>query len=145
MSALIEENEATVDYRKRLRGEGAALQAPWGRARAAISRPPGPPLPGGAASLRLGRDMAASLVLRLSLLPLLLALLPGPAGAVWPQPQAQSSPPGGGRCPVPARRFRFATADGSAVGPGCAVLDAAFQRYWPLLFGRPTGEGRGRR
>lgn len=114
-------------------------------------RPPGPPLSGGAASLRLGRDMAAPGVVQLSevrllLLPLLLlALLPGPAGAVWPQPQAQSSPPGGVRCPVPARRFRFAAADGSAVGPGCAVLDAAFQRYWPLLFGRPTGEGRGGR
>ncbi|XP_041274876.1 beta-hexosaminidase subunit alpha [Onychostruthus taczanowskii] len=80
------------------------------------------------------------LLLRLLLLlpPLLLALLPGPAGAVWPQPQAQRFPPGGSRCPVPARRFRFAVADGSAVGPGCAVLDAAFQRYWPLLFGRPT-------
>uniref|UniRef100_A0A8C3E943 Beta-hexosaminidase n=1 Tax=Corvus moneduloides TaxID=1196302 RepID=A0A8C3E943_CORMO len=89
--------------------------------------------------------MAAARALRLSLLrpllllpPLLLPLLPGPAGAVWPQPQAQSFPPGAGRCPVPARRFRFAAADGSAVGPGCAVLDAAFQRYWPLLFGRPT-------
>uniref|UniRef100_A0A8C9NUQ3 Beta-hexosaminidase subunit alpha n=1 Tax=Serinus canaria TaxID=9135 RepID=A0A8C9NUQ3_SERCA len=104
-----------------------------------------PPLSGGAASLRLGRDMAAARALQLSLLrllllpPLLLALLPSPAGALWPQPQAQSFPPGGGRCPVLARRFRFAVADGSAVGPGCAVLDAAFQRYWPLLFGRTTG------
>lgn len=114
---------------------------------------PAPPLSGGAASLRLGRDMAAARALQLSLLrllllpllALLLALLPGPAGAVWPQPQAQSFPPGGSRCPVPARRFRFAASSGSAVGPGCAVLDAAFQRYWPLLFGRPTGEGRGGR
>lgn len=90
--------------------------------------------------------MAAARALQLSLLRLLLLpLLPCPAGAVWPQPQAQSFPPGGGRCPVLARRFRFAVADGSAVGPGCAVLDAAFQRYWPLLFGRPTGEGRGGR
>lgn len=115
----------------------------------AAARPP--LLPCGAASLRFGRDMAAARALRLPLLrlpvslPLLLALLPGPAGAVWPQPQVQSFPPSGGRCPVPARRFRFAAAEGSAVGPGCAVLDAAFQRYWPLLFGRATGEGRGGR
>uniref|UniRef100_A0A8C5U8Z4 Beta-hexosaminidase n=1 Tax=Malurus cyaneus samueli TaxID=2593467 RepID=A0A8C5U8Z4_9PASS len=71
-------------------------------------------------------------LLGLLLLPRCCCTAAGPAGAVWPQPQAQRSPLGGGRCLVPARRFRFAAANGSAVGPGCAVLDAAFQRYWPL-------------
>uniref|UniRef100_A0A8C5U8E1 Beta-hexosaminidase subunit alpha n=1 Tax=Malurus cyaneus samueli TaxID=2593467 RepID=A0A8C5U8E1_9PASS len=82
-------------------------------------------------------------LLGLLLLPRCCCTAAGPAGAVWPQPQAQRSPLGGGRCLVPARRFRFAAANGSAVGPGCAVLDAAFQRYWPLLFGcpRPTSPG----
>lgn len=82
-----------------------------------------------------------------ALLPLLAAaMLLEPAAAVWPQPQAQRSPPGGGRCPLSPRRFQFAYAGGSAVGPGCAVLEAAFQRYRALLFAaaRPTGEaGRG--
>ncbi|XP_064524658.1 beta-hexosaminidase subunit alpha [Pseudopipra pipra] len=83
--------------------------------------------------------MAAARALRRLLLPpLLLLVLPGPAGAVWPQPQAQHSPPGGGRCPLPPGQFRFAAADGSAVGPGCDVLDSAFQRYRALLFARPT-------
>ncbi|XP_055572192.1 beta-hexosaminidase subunit alpha isoform X2 [Falco biarmicus] len=72
-------------------------------------------------------------------LPLLLLLLE-PVAAVWPQPQAERTPAGGGRCLLPPRRFRFAYAAGSAVGPGCAVLEAAFQRYWALLFAaaRPT-------
>ncbi|KAM9375246.1 beta-hexosaminidase subunit alpha [Phaethornis superciliosus] len=80
--------------------------------------------------------MAAVWVLRV----LLLLLLLEPAAALWPQPQAQRSPPAGGRCPLPPRRFRFSHAGGSAVGPGCAVLQAAFQRYWALLFAaaRPT-------
>lgn len=87
-----------------------------------------------------------------ALLPLLLAaavvvlVLEPAAAAVWPQPQAERFPPGGGRCLLPPRRFRFAYAAGSTVGPGCAVLEAAFQRYWALLFAaaRPTGEaGRG--
>ncbi|XP_054243997.1 beta-hexosaminidase subunit alpha [Indicator indicator] len=86
--------------------------------------------------------MAAGPVLLLLPLPLLLLplLLLEPAGAVWPQPQVQRSKPGGARCPLPPRRFRFAYAAGSAVGPGCAVLEAAFQRYWALLFAaaRPT-------
>uniref|UniRef100_A0A8B9CSC4 Beta-hexosaminidase subunit alpha n=1 Tax=Anser brachyrhynchus TaxID=132585 RepID=A0A8B9CSC4_9AVES len=75
---------------------------------------------------------------------LLLAAL-GPAAAVWPQPLRQLSPPAAARCPLPPGRFRFSYAAGSAVGPGCAVLDEAFQRYRALIFGaaRPAGEARG--
>uniref|UniRef100_A0A8B9CRB8 Beta-hexosaminidase subunit alpha n=1 Tax=Anser brachyrhynchus TaxID=132585 RepID=A0A8B9CRB8_9AVES len=65
---------------------------------------------------------------------LLLAAL-GPAAAVWPQPLRQLSPPAAARCPLPPGRFRFSYAAGSAVGPGCAVLDEAFQRYRALIFG----------
>ncbi|KYO25278.1 beta-hexosaminidase subunit alpha isoform X1 [Alligator mississippiensis] len=58
----------------------------------------------------------------------------GPGGgAVWPQPQHVRVWPGGSSRLVPAR-FRFGYARGSAVGPGCAVLDQAFLRYWRLLF-----------
>lgn len=68
----------------------------------------------------------------------------GPGGgAVWPQPQHVRVWPGGSSRLVPAR-FRFGYARGSAVGPGCAVLDQAFLRYWRLLFAaqrRPPGEG----
>uniref|UniRef100_A0A8B9FPM9 Beta-hexosaminidase subunit alpha n=1 Tax=Amazona collaria TaxID=241587 RepID=A0A8B9FPM9_9PSIT len=83
--------------------------------------------------------MAAGWALR-RLLAVLLLLQP--AAAVWPRPQVQRSPPGGGRCLLPPARFRFGHAAGSAVGPGCTVLEAAFQRYRALLFaaGRPTGE-----
>lgn len=79
-----------------------------------------------------------------ALLLLLLAAL-GPAAAVWPQPLRQLSPPAAARCPLPPGRFRFSYAAGSAVGPGCAVLDEAFQRYRALIFGaaRPAGEARG--
>ncbi|KAM9181813.1 beta-hexosaminidase subunit alpha [Mergus octosetaceus] len=70
----------------------------------------------------------------LLLLLLLLAAL-GPAGAVWPQPLRQLSPPAAGRCPLSPGLFRFSYASGSAVGPGCAVLDEAFQRYRALIFG----------
>uniref|UniRef100_A0A8B9EFJ5 Beta-hexosaminidase n=1 Tax=Anser cygnoides TaxID=8845 RepID=A0A8B9EFJ5_ANSCY len=69
-----------------------------------------------------------------ALLLLLLAAL-GPAAAVWPQPLRQLSPPAAARCPLPPGRFRFSYAAGSAVGPGCAVLDEAFQRYRALIFG----------
>ncbi|XP_015727865.1 beta-hexosaminidase subunit alpha [Coturnix japonica] len=57
-----------------------------------------------------------------------------PSAALWPQPQLQRSPPAPARCPLPPARFRFAHAAGSAVGPGCAVLDEAFQRYWAIIF-----------
>ncbi|XP_061451741.1 beta-hexosaminidase subunit alpha isoform X2 [Rhineura floridana] len=57
----------------------------------------------------------------------------GAAAAVWPQPQFLSVATEGG-CRLSARRFRFAYADSSAVGPGCDVLDQAFRRYWALLF-----------
>lgn len=110
---------------------GRAGPAPRGRAAISRRRPLTRPA---------GRDMAAALLL-------FLAVLLEPAAAVWPQPQAQRSPPGGGRCPLAPRRFRFGSAAGSAVGPGCAVLEAAFQRYWALLFAaaRPTGEAEGGR
>lgn len=76
---------------------------------------------------------------------LLLAAL-GPAGAVWPQPLRQLSPPTAAPCPLSPGLFRFSYASGSAVGPGCAVLDEAFQRYRALIFGaaRSAGEERGR-
>ncbi|XP_075753666.1 beta-hexosaminidase subunit alpha isoform X1 [Pelodiscus sinensis] len=66
---------------------------------------------------------------------LLLLALAGlvPAGAVWPRPQLIRQAPGGGRCRLSPDRFRFGYARSSAVGPGCAVLDQAFQRYWRLL------------
>ncbi|XP_057276784.1 beta-hexosaminidase subunit alpha [Pezoporus wallicus] len=85
--------------------------------------------------------MAAGRALLL-LLPVLLLLLQ-PAAAVWPRPQVQRSPPGGGRCLLPPALFRFGHAAGSAVGPGCTVLEAAFERYRALLFAaaRPTGSG----
>lgn len=75
---------------------------------------------------------------------LLLLATVGPAAALWPQPQLRRSPPAPARCPLPPARFRFAHAAGSAVGPGCAVLDEAFQRYRALIFAaaRPAGEGR---
>ncbi|XP_035422614.1 beta-hexosaminidase subunit alpha isoform X2 [Cygnus atratus] len=66
---------------------------------------------------------------------LLLVAALGPAAAVWPQPLRQLSPPAAARCPLPPGRFRFSYAAGSAVGPGCAVLDEAFQRYRALIFG----------
>uniref|UniRef100_A0A8D0BW75 Beta-hexosaminidase n=1 Tax=Salvator merianae TaxID=96440 RepID=A0A8D0BW75_SALMN len=53
--------------------------------------------------------------------------------AVWPQPQQMSVAAEGG-CRLSAEQFRFAYANSSAVGPGCAVLDQAFQRYWELIF-----------
>ncbi|XP_053127841.1 beta-hexosaminidase subunit alpha isoform X2 [Hemicordylus capensis] len=74
--------------------------------------------------------MMAGLLLRL--LPLVL-LSPEPGAAVWPQPQSLSLDAEGG-CRLSASRFRFGYANSSAVGPGCAVLDEAFQRYWELLF-----------
>ncbi|KAM7151291.1 beta-hexosaminidase subunit alpha isoform 1-T1 [Macrochelys suwanniensis] len=64
---------------------------------------------------------------------LALALLLVPAGAVWPQPQLVRESLGGGRCRLSPDRFRFGYASSSAVGPGCAVLDQAFRRYWRLL------------
>lgn len=86
-------------------------------------------------------DMAAVAIAARALL--LLAAV-GPAAALWPQPQLQRSPPAPARCPLPPSRFHFAHAAGSAVGPGCAVLDEAFQRYRALIFSaaRPAGEGR---
>lgn len=129
---------AFVARRRRARPRGAELPFRGRPSRGGRHRP----LPQAA-----GRDMAAGRALRL--LPLLAAaatVVLEPAAAVWPQPQVEGYPPGGGRCSLPPRRFRFAYAAGSAVGPGCAVLEAAFQRYWALLFAaaRPTGEaGRG--
>ncbi|XP_050824256.1 beta-hexosaminidase subunit alpha isoform X2 [Gopherus flavomarginatus] len=64
---------------------------------------------------------------------LLVGLVPVPAGAVWPQPQLVRESPGGERCRLSPGRFRFGYARSSAVGPGCAVLDQAFARYWRLL------------
>ncbi|XP_072837637.2 beta-hexosaminidase subunit alpha [Pogona vitticeps] len=64
---------------------------------------------------------------------LLFLLWAGAGSAVWPQPQLLSSAPEGG-CRLSSRRFRFAYANASAVGPGCAVLDEAFRRYWGILF-----------
>lgn len=73
-------------------------------------------------------------------------LAAGPAAAVWPQPQYLKADAGGG-CRLSSARFRFAYAGGSAVAPGCEVLDLAFRRYWELLFpargqrSRGGGEG----
>ncbi|XP_030433262.1 beta-hexosaminidase subunit alpha isoform X2 [Gopherus evgoodei] len=64
---------------------------------------------------------------------LLVGLVPVPAGAVWPQPQLVRESPGGERCRLSPGQFRFGYARSSAVGPGCAVLDQAFARYWRLL------------
>ncbi|XP_032625314.1 beta-hexosaminidase subunit alpha isoform X2 [Chelonoidis abingdonii] len=64
---------------------------------------------------------------------LLVGLVLVPAGAVWPQPQLVRGSPGGERCRLSPGRFRFGYARSSAVGPGCAVLDQAFARYWRLL------------
>nr|XP_042707540.1 beta-hexosaminidase subunit alpha isoform X2 [Chrysemys picta bellii] len=65
----------------------------------------------------------------LALVLLLVGLVP--TGAVWPQPQLVRESPG--RCRLSPGRFRFGYARSSAVGPGCAVLDQAFRRYWRLL------------
>ncbi|KAJ6664103.1 hypothetical protein lerEdw1_008318 [Lerista edwardsae] len=64
---------------------------------------------------------------------LLFVLSVGSGAAVWPQPQFLKVASEGG-CRLSASRFRFDYANSSAVGPGCAVLDQAFQRYWELLF-----------
>ncbi|XP_048338151.1 beta-hexosaminidase subunit alpha [Sphaerodactylus townsendi] len=63
-----------------------------------------------------------------------LLLCLGSAAAVWPQPQHLSQGSASGGCCLSASRFRFAYAEGSAVAPGCDVLDEAFRRYWELLF-----------
>uniref|UniRef100_A0A8C5RGM8 Uncharacterized protein n=1 Tax=Laticauda laticaudata TaxID=8630 RepID=A0A8C5RGM8_LATLA len=76
-------------------------------------------------------------------LPLLL-LAAGLGAALWPQPQWLLQDPQS-RCRLSPRQFRFAYANGSAVAPGCEVLDGAFQRYWLLLFPpghkEPSGAG----
>lgn len=64
---------------------------------------------------------------------LLFALSAGCGAAVWPQPQFLRVASEGG-CRLSATQFRFDYANSSAVGPGCVVLDQAFQRYWKLLF-----------
>uniref|UniRef100_A0A8D0GK73 Beta-hexosaminidase n=1 Tax=Sphenodon punctatus TaxID=8508 RepID=A0A8D0GK73_SPHPU len=66
-------------------------------------------------------------------LPLLLLVGSGSSG-VWPRPQLFRVPQGGGQCSLSPSRFRFGYAGSSAVGPGCVVLDQAFQRYRRLLF-----------
>nr|XP_003229352.1 PREDICTED: beta-hexosaminidase subunit alpha isoform X1 [Anolis carolinensis] len=66
------------------------------------------------------------------LLLFLLSIL-GSRASVWPQPRSLSVSPLGG-CLLNSRRFRFGYSKASAVGPGCSVLDQAFQRYWKLLF-----------
>lgn len=67
------------------------------------------------------------------LLPVLLLLCAGSGAALWPQPQFLSVAPQGG-CRLSTSRFRFGYENSSAVGPGCAVLDQAFQRYWEIIF-----------
>ncbi|XP_026543241.1 beta-hexosaminidase subunit alpha [Notechis scutatus] len=64
---------------------------------------------------------------------LLLLLAAGLGAALWPQPQWLLQDPQS-RCRLSSRQFRFSYANGSAVAPGCEVLDGAFQRYWQLLF-----------
>ncbi|XP_077173676.1 beta-hexosaminidase subunit alpha [Paroedura picta] len=65
-------------------------------------------------------------------LPFLLLLAIGSAAALWPQPQYISAAAEGG-CPLSVQ-LRFAYAAGSAVAPGCEVLDQAFGRYWKLIW-----------
>ncbi|XP_041074974.1 beta-hexosaminidase subunit alpha-like [Polyodon spathula] len=62
---------------------------------------------------------------------LLLAIVP-PAQGVWPLPQSLAS--SAERYPLSPREFNFLYDKGSAVQPGCTVLDTAFKSYSRLTF-----------
>lgn len=64
---------------------------------------------------------------------LLLVALCGAAAALWPWPHYVRASPQ--RYRLRPAAFAFRHHSGSAVQPGCDVLDAAFTRYRRLLFG----------
>ncbi|KAK1157948.1 beta-hexosaminidase subunit alpha-like [Acipenser oxyrinchus oxyrinchus] len=78
-------------------------------------------------------------VLQLSCAALLLLAIVPPAQGVWPLPQSLSS--SAERYPLSPREFNFLYGKGSAVQPGCTVLDTAFKRYFRITF---SGYGGGK-
>ncbi|KAK1160952.1 beta-hexosaminidase subunit alpha-like [Acipenser oxyrinchus oxyrinchus] len=76
-------------------------------------------------------------VLQLSCAALLLLAIVPPAQGVWPLPQSLSS--SAERYPLSPREFNFLYGKGSAVQPGCTVLDTAFKRYFRITFSGYSG------
>lgn len=71
---------------------------------------------------------------------LLIFLRNGPhtVEGVWPLPQTFTSSIE--RSPLSPEAFYFEYGSQSAAQQGCSVLDAAFTRYFPLIFPDYTGE-----
>ncbi|MGH0117387.1 UNVERIFIED_CONTAM: hypothetical protein FKN15_034574 [Acipenser sinensis] len=76
-------------------------------------------------------------VLQLSCAALLLLAIVPPAQGVWPLPQSLSSSTE--RYPLSPREFNFLYGKGSAVQPGCTILDTAFKRYFRITFSGYSG------
>ncbi|XP_058854508.1 beta-hexosaminidase subunit alpha isoform X2 [Acipenser ruthenus] len=76
-------------------------------------------------------------VLQLSCTALLLLAIVPPAQGVWPLPQSLSS--SAERYPLSPREFNFLYGKGSAVQPGCTILDTAFKRYFRITFSGYSG------
>ncbi|MGH0115361.1 UNVERIFIED_CONTAM: hypothetical protein FKN15_006789 [Acipenser sinensis] len=73
-------------------------------------------------------------VLQLSCAALLLLAIVPLAQGVWPLPQSLSS--SAERYPLSPREFNFLYGKGSAVQPGCTILDTAFKRYFRITFSK---------
>ncbi|XP_062828397.1 beta-hexosaminidase subunit beta-like [Anolis carolinensis] len=56
-----------------------------------------------------------------------------PFGSLWPLPRSVSLSPD--RLQLSPRRFQIAHGPGSSAGPGCALLQDAFRRYYEYIFG----------
>ncbi|XP_041082725.1 beta-hexosaminidase subunit alpha-like isoform X2 [Polyodon spathula] len=67
----------------------------------------------------------------------LLAIVVPPAQGVWPLPQNLTS--SAERYSLSPREFNFLYDKGSAVQPGCTILDTAFKRYFRIAFSGYSG------
>nr|XP_060617653.1 beta-hexosaminidase subunit beta isoform X1 [Anolis sagrei ordinatus] len=62
-----------------------------------------------------------------------LAASASPFGSLWPLPHSVSLSPD--RLQLSPRRFQITHGPGSSAGPGCALLQDAFRRYYEYIFG----------
>ncbi|XP_026504923.1 beta-hexosaminidase subunit beta [Terrapene carolina triunguis] len=66
-----------------------------------------------------------------------------PSGSLWPLPRSLRILPG--QLQLAPARFQLVHGPGSTAGPGCALLQDAFRRYYEYIFGYSKWQNRGQR